>query len=175
MPDIITFGCLALGCYHLSDATQLLDDMERANFRWVFPQNIVMIRDDVGVQNVEMIILYYVHVQKVKEDKMSTVRKLYDIDWFNFFSYSFRPNLEIMTILIRNGLVKGNYFFVLEILRGMNKRDIQPDEKLLAVLEESRARARSLILKQVSNKSKLQHYYDLQIYESTIFMVLQYH
>lgn len=72
-----------------------------------------------------------------------------------YFSFSNRPNLEIMAILIRNGLVKGNYFFALEMLRGMNKRDIQPDEQLLALLEESRARARSLILKEVGNKSNI--------------------
>lgn len=47
------------------------------------------------------------------------------------------------------------------MLRGMNKRNIQPDEKLLAVLEESRARARSVILKQVGNRGKLQHYKNL--------------
>ncbi|KAK4320608.1 hypothetical protein Pmani_008544 [Petrolisthes manimaculis] len=97
VPDIVTFGCLALGCNNLSDATQLLADMDRAQFR---------------------------------------------------------PNLEIMAMLTRNGLVKGNYFFALEMLREMKKRDIQPDEKLLAVLEDSRIRARSLILKQEGKKSR---------------------
>lgn len=33
IPDLITFGCLALGCHNIRDARQLLKDMDASQFR----------------------------------------------------------------------------------------------------------------------------------------------
>ncbi|XP_042218600.1 pentatricopeptide repeat-containing protein 1, mitochondrial-like isoform X2 [Homarus americanus] len=90
LPDIATFGCLALGCRYLDNALDLLRDMDAANFR---------------------------------------------------------PNLEILTILVKNSLVRQEYFYTLEILKEMHQRNITPDELLLQYLEQGRTKARNTLLK----------------------------
>ncbi|XP_071544899.1 pentatricopeptide repeat-containing protein 1, mitochondrial [Panulirus ornatus] len=97
-PDLITFGCLALGCHHLQSATDLLQDMDTAKFT---------------------------------------------------------PNLEIMTMLVKNSLVRKNYFYTLEILKEMHHRDISPDENLLHLLECGRQKARNTMLKMEGDDAEM--------------------
>jgi len=33
-PDVITFGCLAIGCHHLDDARELFQDMDKLGCRY---------------------------------------------------------------------------------------------------------------------------------------------
>ncbi|XP_047473861.1 pentatricopeptide repeat-containing protein 1, mitochondrial-like [Penaeus chinensis] len=62
-------------------------------------------------------------------------------------SLGFRPNLEIMTSLVKNGLVKTDYYFTLEMLFEIRDRNIVPDEHLINILEKARKRARDIVLK----------------------------
>lgn len=62
-------------------------------------------------------------------------------------SLGFKPNLEIMTSLVKNSLVKTDYYFTVEMLFEMRDRNIVPDECLINILEKARKRARDMILK----------------------------
>lgn len=113
LPDIITFGCLALGCRHLQNALDLLRDMDAAKFR---------------------------------------------------------PNLEIMTILIKNGLTKKNYFYTFEMLKEMNHRNIDPDDNLLKLLEIARTNARNFILK-IENENADEKYSRQKVEEVRLYLL----
>lgn len=55
-----------------------------------------------------------------------------------------------MTSLVKNSLVKTDYYFTVEMLFEMRDRNIVPDECLINILEKARKRARDMILKSVS-------------------------
>lgn len=93
-PDLITFGCLALGCKTLQSASELLSDMDTAGFK---------------------------------------------------------PNLEIMRILVKNSIKTHNHFFALEMLREMRNRSITPDDDLVLFLEDARLKARKTLMKMESS------------------------
>ncbi|XP_068205939.1 pentatricopeptide repeat-containing protein 1, mitochondrial [Palaemon carinicauda] len=95
LPDLITFGCLALSCKTLDSATEFLQSMDAAGFR---------------------------------------------------------PNIEIMNILVKNSVVKDNYYYTYELLREMHHRGVQPDENLMLWLEKARNNAREMMIKLETGK-----------------------
>ncbi|KAK8401014.1 hypothetical protein O3P69_002646 [Scylla paramamosain] len=99
LPDIITYGCLALGCHNLHCASQLLKDMD-ANY--------------------------------------------------------FQPNIEIMTILVKNSLVKQDYAFTVAMLKKMQEKAISPHDFLLSRLEQARIRAQNILLDEDENSTLIQ-------------------
>ncbi|XP_064094346.1 pentatricopeptide repeat-containing protein 1, mitochondrial-like [Macrobrachium nipponense] len=98
LPDLITFGCLALSCKTVASAAEFLENMDTAGFR---------------------------------------------------------PNLEIMKILVKNSVVKENYYYTHELLREMHCRGVVPDESLLSLLEKARAKARETMLNVETGKREL--------------------
>lgn len=99
VPDLITYGCLALGCHNLHSASQLLKDMDANNFQ---------------------------------------------------------PNIEIMTTLVKNSLVKQDYAFTVAMLREMQEKAISPHDFLLSRLEQARIRARNILLDENDNNTIIQ-------------------
>lgn len=54
-----------------------------------------------------------------------------------------------MTSLVKNSLMKQDYAFTVAMMREMQQRGITPDDFLLSLLEQARARARNTLLLKV--------------------------
>ncbi|XP_045123066.1 pentatricopeptide repeat-containing protein 1, mitochondrial-like isoform X3 [Portunus trituberculatus] len=81
----------------------------------------------------------------------SASQLLKDMD-VNFF----QPNIEIMTILVKNSLVKQDYTFTVAMLRKMQEKAVSPHDLLLSELERARIRARKILMDENENSTKTQ-------------------
>ncbi|XP_064618279.1 pentatricopeptide repeat-containing protein 1, mitochondrial-like [Liolophura sinensis] len=99
LPNMMTFGCLAMGCRKRVDGLQLLKDIE---------------------------------------------------------SCGLSPNREIFTILIYNSAHE--FYYKLDLLRELEKRDMEPSEKMLSYIELQVQTAKKSIVQQESGQQVNEYY-----------------